>query len=170
MDTTTRSTGTALLGIYLNDHLAGASGGVELARRLARQHRDAPSGAALRRLATEVAEDRSVLLELLRTLNLPVRRYKIMLGWAGEKVARLKLNGRVARRSPLSTYLELEAMALGIQGKLLAWRALRTWAEGDLRIASHRLEALEQRGQGQWQLLEDLRRQAAARVFPSAAG
>jgi hypothetical protein len=39
--TVTRRSGHDLLGIYLNDHLAGATGGLELARRMAASHPDA---------------------------------------------------------------------------------------------------------------------------------
>ena len=38
---------TAFLGIYLNDHLAGATAGVELARRTAAAQHAKPAGAAL---------------------------------------------------------------------------------------------------------------------------
>ncbi len=38
-----------LLGIYLNDHLEGATGGSELARRVAASHRGPGAGAAVQR-------------------------------------------------------------------------------------------------------------------------
>jgi hypothetical protein len=37
--TGTRQIGYRVLGIYLNDHLAGATAGTELAHRVARTHR-----------------------------------------------------------------------------------------------------------------------------------
>src|SRR5437660_983467 len=55
--------GHGLLGIYLNDHLAGATGGVELARRSAAAHQGGEAGAALGRLASDVAMDRAALLD-----------------------------------------------------------------------------------------------------------
>ena len=54
--------GTSLLGIYLNDHLAGATAGTELARRMARSHRGQEESGPLNRLAAEIAQDRSALL------------------------------------------------------------------------------------------------------------
>jgi len=42
--TGTRSSGHDLLGIYLNDHLAGATGGAELARRVAGSMRGHEAG------------------------------------------------------------------------------------------------------------------------------
>ncbi|MFF7455611.1 hypothetical protein [Kitasatospora sp. NPDC008115] len=118
------------LGIYLNDHLAGATAGLALCRRAARAHRGDPLGPVLHRLSLEIAEDRRSLLALIRRLGLPVQRHKATMAWLGEKAGRLKLNGRLLRRSPLSDVLELEALGLGIQGKTMLWRTL-------LRITDH---------------------------------
>src|SRR5947208_4594190 len=52
-----------LLGIYLNDHLAGATGGVELAHRMADSHHDPAQRMTLQRLAADIAHDRRALLE-----------------------------------------------------------------------------------------------------------
>jgi len=46
-----RRSGHDLLGILLNDHLAGAPGGVELARRMAGSSRSQPPEATLRQAA-----------------------------------------------------------------------------------------------------------------------
>src|ERR1700761_5246855 len=43
-----------LLAIYLNDHLAGATAGVELMRRVSKSHRNAPRAAELSRIVTEI--------------------------------------------------------------------------------------------------------------------
>ena len=119
------SSGEDLLGIYLNDHLAGATGGKDLARRLARAERDQPDADVLDRLATEIAEDHVALLDIMATLDVPVRRYKTIAACAMEKASRLKPNGRLVTRSPLSRVLELEAMRLGVEGKAAGWRTLR---------------------------------------------
>ena len=151
-----------LLAVYLNDHLAGATGGTELARRLAGALPDGERGARLRRLATEIAEDRATLTELMRRLAVRVDPIRIALGWVGEKVARLKLNGRLFQRSPLSTLLELEAMRLGVEGKAAGWRTLRTFAEHDDRLDTAELDRLIARADEQIDTLEDLRVAAAA--------
>ncbi len=44
-----------LLGIYLNDHLAAATGGMELARRMAGSHHDPARRVTLQRLAAGIA-------------------------------------------------------------------------------------------------------------------
>jgi hypothetical protein len=54
------------LGIYLNDHLAGAAAGAELARRVARSQQDPKNHKRLSRLANDIAADRQELLQLMR--------------------------------------------------------------------------------------------------------
>jgi hypothetical protein len=153
-----------LLGIYLNDHLAGATGGTELARRTAASHRGQPNGPSLSRLAAEVAEDRSALLEMMKVLGVPVRGYKAGLAWIGEKAARLKLNGRLLARSPLSTLEELEMLRLGVEGKAAGWRTLRVLADRDRRLDAATLDHLIARAREQADTLEELRVTAAEQL------
>ena len=158
-----------LLGIYLNDHLAGASAGLELARRAARSHgRDR---ATLREIADEIAEDREELRTIMTTLGVPIRRYKEVAGWAMEKVGRLKPNGRILSRSPLSDVLEVEALRLAVEGKAAGWLLLRGFAEQDGLLDPAQLDRLINRAARQADVLEDLRVNAAQQAFaapPSA--
>jgi hypothetical protein len=88
---TAQRTRQDLLGIYLNDHLAGSTLGVSLARRMAASAGPGSErSTVLSRLATEITEDRSALLQIMATLDIPVRRYKVFAAWAGEKAGRLK--------------------------------------------------------------------------------
>jgi hypothetical protein len=150
-----------LLGIYLNDHLAGATGGTDLAKRLAGAD-DEWSGGALRRLADEIEEDRETLLTLMAALDAPVRQYKVWAAWVAEKAARLKLNGHLLTRSPLSRLVELEAMRLGVEGKAAGWRTLLTRSAVDDRLDSGQLDGLLLRASKQSETLEHLRVRAAA--------
>ncbi|WP_037899439.1 hypothetical protein [Streptomyces sp. NRRL S-350] len=157
--------GEHLLAIYLNDHLAGSYAGAALARRIAREHRAGSDAPDLRRLAREIAEDRDELVALMRELGVRPRWHRMLLGAAAEKAGRLKLNGRLVRRSPLSDLLEVEAMRAGVQGKLALWRALRA-AAGDGPLGP-RLRALQARAEQQADLL-DTRQAEAAQVLESA--
>ncbi|MFC4857682.1 hypothetical protein [Actinophytocola glycyrrhizae] len=156
---------TTLLGIYLNDHLAGATGGAALATRLARAERGGPLGETLARLAGEIDEDRTALIDMMAALGVPIRRYKTLAALAAERVARLKPNGRLVTRSPLSRVVELEAMRLGVEGKGAAWRTLRVRAETDARLDVARLDALISRARSQIDELERLRVRAVAEAF-----
>ena len=162
------ASGTArpdLIGIYLNDHLAGATGGTGLARRAAAAARGTAAAGDLQRLAAEVAQDRAALLQIMAALGVPVRHYKMYAAWAGEKAARLKLNGHLTSRSPLSSLEELEMLRLGVEGKAAGWRLLRTLADQDSRLDPGQLDELIARAARQSGSLEEMRLRAAADVI-----
>jgi hypothetical protein len=153
------------LAIYLNDHFAGSTAGAELARRMARTHRTSRHGGRLQRLAADVAQDRDSLQILMGDLGIPVRRYKVLAGWAAEKLGRVKPNGRVVHRSGLSTVLELEALRLGVEGKKLLWQSLAAVADQDPRLDADRLRELRERAMSQIDVLESLRPEAVMAVL-----
>lgn len=160
---------TDTLAIYLNDHLAGATFGIGLARRIAHQHRGSAAHADLERLAAQIAEDRRTLVAIMNELGMPARRYKIWGGWAAERLGRLKPNGLLYRRSGLSTLVELEAMRLGVQGKALVWRTLLMVAQREGGVNEERIRALSDRALGQIETLEKWRLAAAAANFSTGA-
>ena len=53
----------------------------------------------------------------MTALGIPVRAYKVGVAWIGEKAGRLKFNGRILSRSPVSDLEELELLRLGVEGK-----------------------------------------------------
>ncbi|MET9375651.1 hypothetical protein ABZX98_16065 [Streptomyces sp. NPDC002992] len=161
----TRDSGPALLGIYLNDHLTGAGAGVELMRRICRAHRGQDFAPQLAELAQEVSEDRRTLRTIMESLGVRPLRGRTALGQVTEKVGRLKLNGHLFSRSPLSDLLELEAMRLGVEGKAAGWRSLHALARTDARLDAAELDGLVQRARRQSQTLESLRLRVAAHVL-----
>jgi hypothetical protein len=118
------ATTTKYLGIYLNDHLAGSTGGLELVKRAIGEHEGTALATFLAELRDEIAEDRHVLEELMDQLGVGADKAKVAVAWASEKAARLKLNGEVRGRSPLTPLVELEALSIGIEGKRLLWLAI----------------------------------------------
>jgi len=154
-----------LLGIYLNDHLAAATAGVELARRAAASHRGSVTGDRLARFVADAAADRSALRRIMAALGAPVRHYKSYAAWVAEKAGRLKPNGSLWSRSPLSSVVELEILRLGVDGKAAAWRTLRALADRDTRLDPAELNELLARAAAQSQALEELRASAAASTF-----
>lgn len=113
------------LAVYLNDHLAGSTAVIELVRRAAREHAGTELGGFLVNLQAEIAQDRQALRRVMEGVGARPELAKVMVAWLAEKAGRWKLNGRIMGRSPLSPFIELEAVELGIYGKLLLWRALR---------------------------------------------
>jgi hypothetical protein len=150
-----------LLAIYLNDHLAGSTGGLELARRALGANRGTPFEAPLERLATEIAEDRDALVDVMDRLGVGRDPIKVIAGWAAEKAGRLKLNGSLTGYSPLSRVLELEMLGLGVEGKRAMWRALRELAATDARLEGVDLDELARRAERQRRLIEQQRLRAA---------
>ncbi|MFE1230441.1 hypothetical protein [Streptomyces sp. NPDC058745] len=159
-----------MLGIYLNDHLAGSSGGVALIRHAARNQRHTPAGPPLARLAEQIAQDRDSLRSLMTALDVPVKRRRIALGRLAETVGRAKPNGRLLSRSPLSDVLELEAMRIGVEGKTSLWESLRIDAETDRRLPVNELDRLLARAHRQADVLKDLTADAARRCFDAEPG
>jgi hypothetical protein len=156
---------TDALGIYLNDHLLGATVGTNLAGRIASAHRGSPDAALLESLATEIREDRDALLEVMDTLDVPVRRYKTLVGWAAERAGRFKPNGHLIERSPLSDLEELEMLRLGVEGKAACWRSLRGLSHRDPRLDASRIDTLLARAESQAETLEDFRVRTAERAL-----
>lgn len=167
---TKQSADRGWLGIYLNDHLAMATGGTELARRAARGsswHRE-----ALATIADELAADRSALKHIMQSLEVPTRSYKQAGAWAGEKVGRLKPNGRLISRSPVSDVLELEGLRIMVEGNAACWRLLRrlALAEGYDRLDRVLLDRLMEKAERQAKQLEELRISTAVEVFGGSSG
>lgn len=150
-----------LLAIYLNDHLAGATLGVELARRLRAANQGDPQfGPELAEICAEIEGDRETLVTVMGQLGVSQSRLKPLAAVLGERLGRLKLNGRLRGYSPLSRLDELELLQLGVVGKRRLWQALEHTHSGDL--GDFELGALEERATGQLRRLETLHRKAAA--------
>lgn len=154
-----------LLAIYLNDHLAGATAARELVRRAASSNGGSDYGSFLDRLATDVDEDRDALLEIMRSLGASIDQLKVLGGWGAEKLGRFKLNGRLLGYSPLSRLVELEALALGVRGKLALWRALELLAADRPELERFELSHLVARAERQLDGLENYRLRAVADAF-----
>lgn len=150
-----------LLAIYLNDHLAGATAGVEVARRLrASNEDDEEFGPVLREVCAEVEADRETLKAVMARLAIGHSRVKPMVAVLAERLGRLKLNGRLRGYSPLSRLDELELLQIGILGKRRLWRALERTHDDDL--GEFDLGALAERATGQLRRLETLHLKAAS--------
>lgn len=156
-----------LLKIYLNDHLAGATVGRDLARRAAGHNRNSDYGPFLERLAREVAEDRESLVAIMRDLDVKIDPLKVIAGWGVEKVGRFKLNGRLLGYSPLSRLVELEGIALGVYGKRALWRSLQQLYPQRPGIAGRNLSDLLARAERQLEELELHRQRASTEALTS---
>ena len=146
------------LSVYLNDHLGGATAGVNLARR-----------AADDAIAAEIEQDRATLVEVMGLLGVRQDPVKVALGWAAAQAARLTFAAELLGHAPASRLEELEALSLGVEGKLALWQALRHTLGEDPRLREVDLEALIARARSQRRRLERLRMRAAEGALVSGS-
>jgi hypothetical protein len=154
-----------LVAIYLRHHVAASRGGVALFDRVARTVSTAKARQEVARLAREVSEDRKALLGVMTSLG--VRRHPLnekLVSW-GEKVGRLKPNGTLLQRSPLTDVVELEALGVAVHAKQLGWLTLRELRGMEPRLKGYAFDLLVERAQDQERRIEVLRLEAVRRVL-----
>jgi hypothetical protein len=154
-----------LLKTYLQDHHAGATAGLELARRTAGANEDTEYGPQLAQIAAEIGEDREVLEQVMERLEVKPSKIKDTGAWTFEKLGRLKPNDRLLSYSPLSRVIEIEGLVIGVTGKQALWEAIQTAVGETLDGIS--FPELSARAADQRSRLEDLRRKAADEAFNS---
>lgn len=152
------------LHIYLQDHLAGSTFGLELVERCRRNNEGSGLAVPLAELAAEIAADRQTLVEVMRDVGADASRAKVAAGWTLEKVRRLKPNGAFFEYTPLARLVELESLAIGIAGKRAMWRALDDVVPREDR-GGHDFLALADRATDQLSRVESLRVAAAREAF-----
>jgi UDP-glucose 4-epimerase len=153
-----------LLGLYLSDHLTGATAGLGRIERMVRDYGDLPQHAELAELSAQIRRERELYVRLLGELGLPRRRHRQLLAGVAERLGRLKLNGRVVSRSPLSVVLETELMRSAVVGKLGGWQTLEEHA-GELGLDPQQFHDLGELVQRQLATLDRLHEYARRRAF-----
>lgn len=154
-----------LLAIYLNDHLAGATVGVELVRRV----RGAAAGdgaGTIARLCAEIEADKATLERVMEELGVDRERLKPAAAWLAEKLGRLKPNGQLRGSSPLSRVVEMEGLYLGVTGKMQLWKTLERTAGN--RLPDVDFAQLAERAAGQREAIDELHREAAREALPTS--
>ncbi len=160
--------GRDYLKIYLEDHYAGATAGLELARRAAGANSGNAYGDVLERIASEIEEDRDSLRAIMTELGVGPDRFKVVGAWASEKAGRLKLNGHLTGYSPQSRVIEFEGILLGVTGKRCLWAALRHVANQETRLDVEELDRLILRAERQIADLEEQRLKAVSEAVAAA--
>ncbi len=151
------------LGIYLNDHLAGATFGCALVSRAAGENPDGEFGLFLAGLRGEIEEDLETLQRVMACAGTPVNPVKRVAALLAERAGRLKLNGSLRDYSDLSRLVELDGLAAGIMGKQALWLALDLLNEQ--RLAEFDFAGLARRAGQQRDEVERHRRIVAARAL-----
>ena len=152
------------LAIYLRNHEAAGQAGLDLFRRTAANQRNRPYAGELAELSTEIEQDLQSLRAIMRAVGVSPDRVQGLALRLGERVGRLKPNGRLLGRAPLSDLIEIEGLLDAVRAKAAGWHALSTvpspqW--GEAADAS----ALYERALDQAERLSAIHRQVASRVF-----
>src|SRR5947207_3848070 len=133
---------------YLNDHLAGSVAAIKLLDRLIDNHKRQRLEKFLVDLREDVHADQEVLQNLMRKFDLEESSVRKAGAWIAETIgqAKIALSG-----DSIDLLQAMEALALGVTGKKLLWRALRT-VEAELsQFQGIDLSRLEQRAADQFE-------------------
>jgi hypothetical protein len=150
------------LDVYLNDHLAGATMGCEIADDLRDRNEGTPLGGRMAVLAAEIESDRATLADLAERLGTTSNPVKKGTAWLAEKAAELKFSGATSGNPDLGTFLELEALSLGVEGKICLWRSLQAVADDHAAMEGMNFDDLIARGEAQRRALEAERSQVGS--------
>ena len=152
------------LDSYLNDHLAGSIGAIELIAHWAKLYQGKPLGAFFSDLESEVKADQDTLRDLMRSLGVEESKVRQAGAWAAEKIgfARFVIAGD--EPGGLGLVLALEGLIMGITGKQLLWRGLG--AANLPKTEGFDFKELQRRAEGQIERTEAERIRAARGAFP----
>ena len=150
------------LHVHLRNHWAAACGGVDFVERVARRHRNADVGPALAELATQVREDRDSLRQVMAAVGAAPGLVMPLAARVAERMGRLKPNGHLVTRSPVSDVLELEALRGAVTAKAAGWDTLLVLCEREPRLPRGQVEELRRRADEQIASLEQIQRHVAA--------
>jgi hypothetical protein len=153
------------MNVYLNDHLAGAMLGSELAEQLQTQNDGTALGRLMESLACEIEQDRQTLIELMQHMDTAKNPVKQATAWIVEKASRAKFSGVTSSDSELGTFMALETLALGVRGKACMWETLKRVADQHPAISSVNIDELIDRAGRQEDALERERLAAGARAL-----
>jgi hypothetical protein len=152
-----RRRGWRLRRVYLDDHLALMVAAGALVRRMLRGARGELTN-FLDEAQACIEDDRRRVESLLGAIGARPSRLKQAAAALAERGGRLKPNGTLVRRSPLSGLVELEGLQLLLEGSRALWRALERAGIGPPGDAAGRAERAERL----LALAERLRLEAAA--------
>jgi hypothetical protein len=131
---------------YLNDHLAGAAGAIDLIQSLAKTSEDPEDQRFFADLETKVENDRAILDEMIAVLGENGSAFLQAAGSLTAKASRLKLRWEGLEPGELGRFEAMEMLALGIKGKRLLWlmaAELVPWIPewSGIDFSAHELEA-----------------------------
>jgi hypothetical protein len=151
------------LDSYLNDHLAGSVGALELIDHWIELCDGKPLAKFFAELRKDIEADQKSLRELMRALGTHESSIRPVTAWIAEKFSRARFAVGGDEIGGLGLVLALDTIVMGITGKKLLWRAL---AAADLpRTGNIDFVQMEQRAEEQIARVEIERIHAAREAF-----
>ena len=146
--------------VLLRNHQAGGRAAVDLFFRAAKAQRGRPYAEQLHQLAVEAREDLDFNESVMRRLGVASSPAQVAALRLGERIGRLKPNGQLLRRAPLSDVIELEGLIATVHIKVAGWQAAQV-ADRLNESELAELDRLLVRAQSQAERLTDLHGRAA---------
>src|SRR5258708_2196292 len=137
---------------YINDHLGGPTIAIQLLEAMRDQHDDQKFRDFAAGLLPEIKADDQMLRTIAEKIGSAPSAVKEAGGWILEKAARLKLGHTGS--TDFAMFESLELLALGINGKMCLWKALREATRQDARLREFGFEELIRRAQQQFEQVE----------------
>jgi hypothetical protein len=153
------------LASYLNDHLAGSVGALELLDRLIETYHEKPLGSFFQNLREDIHQDQEQLKELIQKLGAGESAVRKAGAWIAEKISRAKIELSESSKAQTGLFLALEALVLGITGKRSLWRALQAASRTVPQLARLDYAGLEKRAIEQCERVEAKRLETARTAF-----
>ena len=148
---------------YLNEHLAGSVGALELVEHWAQLHKGKPLGVFFSDINAEIRADQNTLRDIMHSLGIKESNVRKASAWAAEKAGRARLMIAGDERGSLGLVLTLEGLIMGINGKKLLWRALH--AARLPQLDRYGFEELQGRAEEQIKRIEAERIRAVQETF-----
>ena len=148
---------------YLNDHMAGATAGTNLAKMAAEEHRSDEHGPFFGEIAYEIAADHETLQQLLAALAVTSSATKTALAEIGSKMMAPKFIS--GDDDQLNAFVTLETLSIGVEGKVCMWKALKTVEDAYPTLAQFDIDELLARAGSQRERIEEERQKVAQRAL-----
>jgi hypothetical protein len=159
----TRKPDRQVLHTYLNDHLAGATGALQMLDGMIEDPDHGGERGEIAQWRAEIAEDRDTLERIITSVGGQTSVLRQAGGRMAEWAERLKLLLDERGHGTLGRLERFETLALGILGKLSLWRALAAARIPELQAVD--FDRLAVRAEDQYRRVERRRIESAQRVL-----
>jgi hypothetical protein len=150
------------LATYLNDHLAGSVGALEILDRLIKEHEDQTIVSFFREMKEEIGADQEELRRMMGALAITESGVRKAGAWVAEKLSRAKLT---LEDKGVGFVQALESLVLGIKGKELLWRVLLEVRDSWPELQPFDFQRLLERAIAQAARMDEKRVQVAGNLF-----